>query len=315
MTTAGPQRVAQEPPPTAKPATGPGAAVGAPPGFLTEDRQRDDEQPAAQVPSVEPFGGDVSGKAPAPVVNLLGPIQISPCIEAVTSKKVLELASFLASHRDRPYSADELCTVLWLPESDRGGLKTVRNYVSRLRRSIGAEYFPQGGDGGYALSPEVRTDIGLFNGLVEAARSSSPDEARELLRRALELVRGEPFGKIGESWVSDERLVEPIELAILRAARQLVRISLETGDIETAFFAADRGLLVSNDYGLCEDLLRVAAATSDGRTLDRAWARVCRLIGEEPHLMALAAELRGALRQAPARTRIGQTTDEQARLQ
>jgi hypothetical protein len=95
--------------------------------------------------------------------------------------------------------------------------------------------------------------------------------------------------------VREERLAEPIELVIVAAARELASKSLEAGDIEAAWFAVDRGLLVSRDTGLCEDLLRVAAATRDPDAFDKAWKPFVRMVDKLPELVAPARELRRQL--------------------
>jgi hypothetical protein len=280
----------------------PGPAVGGRDGTVqTGNDESGVTNPPARSDSTDAPGAgsawpDSDDSETAPVVYLLGPIEIWPCLESPTRKKVVELCCYLACHTGRRYTAEQLSAVLWPPEiSDRGRPKSARTYASMLRQAIGSEHFPEGGDAGYALSPSVTTDAARFAELVKASRSAPPSEARERLRRALGLVRGEPFGGTDYTWVSDERLVEPIEIAIVAAARELVARSLEAGDVETAWFAVDRGLLVSRATGLCEDLLRTAAATGDRARFDRAWKRVERMVSSDPDLVALRDELRRGL--------------------
>jgi hypothetical protein len=252
---------------------------------------------ATTVADVEPARSAVDESGSVPVISFLGPIQISGCRNHLTKKKVLEMALYLATHRDRRYSAEQLASVLWSPDvTERGRPKSVRTYASELRRAMGVENFPEADTNGYGLSPSVTTDWTRFSELVSSSRSAPEGEKRDGLRSALALVRGEPFGGTDYIWVSDERLVEPIELAVVAAARELVAMCLEAGDIETAWLGVDRGLLVSRDSGLFEDLLRVAAATRDPVAFEKAWKRVVRMIGELPDLVALHEELRQGLR-------------------
>jgi hypothetical protein len=57
---------------------------------------------------------------------------------------------------------------------------------------VGAEHFPEADGSGYALSSSVTTDFARLGELVKRSRSAPPNEARQLLRQALSLVRGEP---------------------------------------------------------------------------------------------------------------------------
>jgi hypothetical protein len=159
---------------------------------------------------------------------------------------------------------------------------------------MGVQFFPEADERGYGFAPSVTTDVARFQELVNAAASVSGIEEREMLRMALGLVQGEPFGGTDYSWVSDERLVESIEIAVVAAARTLTSRSLEAGDVETAFFAVDRGLLVSRARGLCEDLLTAAAATGHRSTLDQAWKRVKRMTDNDPDLAAFHEYLCGS---------------------
>jgi DNA-binding SARP family transcriptional activator len=116
-----------------------------------------------------------------------------PCRERPTKKKVFELLCYLACHPGKRFTAAELTTVLWPPElGDTGRRKSVQNCASLLRKAVGAEHFPEADGSGYALSSSVTTDFARLGELVKRSRSAPPNEARQLLRQALSLVRGEP---------------------------------------------------------------------------------------------------------------------------
>jgi len=272
----------------------------------TEASDGDDSPETTAVAGPAPAGSTVgiqvlpSELAEAPVISLFGVVQISGCRVRPTRARVVELACYLACHPGRRFTADQLSCVLWPPDvTDRGRGTSVRHYAWLLRKSMGTQFFPEADYGGYGLAPSVTTDVARFYELVRASESVTGNAARELLRSALGLVQGEPFAGTDYSWVSDERLAEPIEIAVVAAARSLVAKSLAAADAETALFAVDRGLLLSRDPGLCEDLLRAAAATESRSIFDKAWNRLKRMTDSDADLAALHDKLLACLRDRP----------------
>ena len=67
-----------------------------------------------------------------------------------------------------------------------------------------------------------------------------------LLRRALELVRGEPFSGALSSqffeWVASEHLDFMMSGKLVDVAQELAELAFETGDSSTVLWAVDKGL-------------------------------------------------------------------------
>jgi hypothetical protein len=144
-------------------------------------------------------------------VNVLGSLQIEPSTKGA-SDPIRSILAYLALHDDRPQSADEIQNALW-PESMRVSSvaqKTFLNYVSRARQTVGIQFLPEAnGRPGYELV-QTSSDWREFRALMSRASSSTKEQAIELRRSALELVRGVPFE--GESstffeWAVNQKYV------------------------------------------------------------------------------------------------------------
>lgn len=106
---------------------------------------------------------------------------------------MVELAAYLACHQERPRSAEEIHSAVWpLSEAKADvSLDTVRQPLSRLRRSLGESHLPDAArTGGHWLASTVSSDRFRFQALAEAARRVEGDEAIGIWREVLGLVRG-----------------------------------------------------------------------------------------------------------------------------
>jgi DNA-binding SARP family transcriptional activator len=234
------------------------------------------------------------GTGAALEVNVLGPLEVVGWLKVPTRKVLTELACYLALHPGRPLTGDELRAALWGRE-DAGAeasAKSLRTYMSELRRSLAPGLVPSG-RGGYGFSGDVTTDWGRFCDLVRRAEQEPIDEAM-LLRSALELVRGQPFAGVDYQWVYAEFLVSQMEVAITSAARRLAEIATAQGDHGTALFALRRGLLACPfDFALWEGALRASAELGPDE-LSRTWRDASAALGADADELAqLVAELQG----------------------
>jgi hypothetical protein len=237
--------------------------------------------------------GAPGGTGEQVVVRVLGPVEIEGWREAPKRRIVSELACYLALHSARPVSGEVLRAALW-PEADsEASAKSLRNYMSELRRSLGSEHVPLARGTGYSVSLSVHCDWAQFAQLVKSIQLIGSDEAA-LLKAALSLVRGRPFTGVTYNWAFSELLVSEMEVAVSEAARRLAALSMESGDPATAAFAARRGLLVSPfDVTLWETALRASAAVS-GEELARTWRDARATLGDD------AAELTEVARRLEA---------------
>jgi hypothetical protein len=223
-----------------------------------------------------------------PAVLLIGPVQVVGWTVEPDRKVVVELAAYLACHQDRPRSAEEIQAALWPLAGTRAevSLDTVRQHLSRVRRALGEDHFPDATKaGGYRLEGTVSSDWFRFQALAEAARRTGDDRAVSLWRDALALVRGAPFagaaaGTFGWAW--DELLVATMEAAVGDVAHRMAERCLATDQAQWADWAVRRGLLaVPTDETLLGDRLVAALAIGGRSGLDRAWRDVKSLLGEQ----------------------------------
>ncbi|HET9733499.1 MAG TPA: hypothetical protein VFP54_12570 [Acidimicrobiales bacterium] len=172
-------------------------------------------------------------------VGVLGPVEVQGWAKPPGRRKLTELVTYLATH-DRPVPTETLRCALW-PLDDDGGevaYATFKQAISRARAALGeddtgAKHLPEAEGGTYRVGASVRSDWGDFRLLTEAASSVPSGEAIELLRQALDLVRGAPFTDAppgSYSWAWSEQLVSDIEVAVTDTAEKLALLALDAGD-------------------------------------------------------------------------------------
>ena len=136
--------------------------------------------------------------------------------------------------------------------------KTMRTYLSLLRKAIGADYLPSGGGGGYRLSWLVTSD---WEGFQPAEREENDLNTRLY---ALDLIRGRPFEGVPSGtygWVFSELWISQMETAIASVALSLGNECLDSGLANKAERAVRQGLLAAPfDLSLWRLRLRVASA-------------------------------------------------------
>jgi len=143
------------------------------------------------------------------------------------------LLALLLIERDHFISADRLADKLWNGKTPAGAQKSLRSYVTRLRRTLGGDVPIAGTTEGYALEiPREQVDALRFEAMIrageEALARGAAVRAHERFQEALALWRGRPFGELG-----DEGLlrVEADRLEELRlfAAERCLEAELQLG--------------------------------------------------------------------------------------
>ena len=206
---------------------------------------------AAPVTALEPTGIEV---------RVLGPVEVIGWSHRPDRAVVTELACYLALHRDRVIPGDELRVALWPDAAREASAKSLRTYMSLLRKALGPENVPVGSGSGDRVGDGVSTDWLRFRELTGEGATAGQ------LREALELVRGRPFAGVPSTsfgWVFSELLVSEIEVGVIDAARRLAEELSGNGDLTGASWAVRLGLLaVPTDYGLWELRLAIAGRQS-----------------------------------------------------
>ena len=234
-------------------------------------------------------------------VGVLGAIAVTGVTAAdeERAEQLTELVTYLAMNPQGVHP-NVLAGVLW----PRGVTSDVSNAaVERARTWLGDDvqghpYLLQAADGRLSLSEAVVCDWDAVRSLFLRARTASSrrDEV-ELLRRGLQLIRGESFTGAPEgrySWVAQNDLERTIRRVVVSSAHRLVELLGGDDDPGGAAGAAEAGLRVDPaNQLLWRDLLRARHA-SDGvagvrRTLD-AMGPPLGTIPLEPETEALVTE-------------------------
>jgi hypothetical protein len=213
----------------------------------------------------------------APEILILGSVEARGWRSPPERAVVVELATYLALHRKRPVSGESLRSALRPDGSKEQSAKTLRTYLSMLRRALGQEALPSRPAGGYHLADWVTTDWARF---VELSRSEDVDDALE----ALSLIRGRPFEGVPSgtyTWAFSEFLVSEMEVAIASVTTRVVDELVESSDLERALSAVRQGLrAVAGDFGLWE--LYLSMATQAGpAALSRARSEARAALGDD----------------------------------
>ena len=153
-------------------------------------------------------------------VLILGPIEarVNGELADLGGPKQRRLLAALAVDPGAVVSADRLARRVWTdgeqPEDPR---RTLRTYLTRLRRALGGDSVVGDGEGWRLNLDEITVDCLELDALVQRAAAPELDSHGRLavFDRALDLFRGAPYGDLAsEDWV----IAEAERLTELRAA-------------------------------------------------------------------------------------------------
>ena len=144
--------------------------------------------------------------------------------DADLRRKCIEMLSYLAVHPDYGVSGDRLRARVLGSRGLDASVRTLNNTASALRRSLGGDAFgprlPPVGPNGLYRTRSVTSDVTEFLALVERARTCESTQQRDLLFRAVSLVKGEPLTAEprGYEWFLAEghyaRVLRALEFAV-----------------------------------------------------------------------------------------------------
>jgi DNA-binding SARP family transcriptional activator len=135
--------------------------------------------------------------------RILGPLEVvddtGRPVELPAAKERAVLSLLLLSP-NRAVDVDRLADELWIGDPPPTARTTLRAYVSRLRKALGAAERIETVAGGYRLLVAAgETDVEQFEGLVADASAAAPDSAARLLTTALSLWRGPAFDEVADT--------------------------------------------------------------------------------------------------------------------
>jgi hypothetical protein len=215
-------------------------------------------------------------------VRVLGPVEVVGWQSTPDRPVINELACYLALHRDRPASGVAIRAALRPDGEGKHSAKTLRSYLSLLRKALGPDLMPAGTGAGYRLSSDVHCDWERFSVL----SSEGPDS--DSLFEALALIRGQPFQGVVSGtyvWVFTEFLISDMEFAIAEVAVRAADAALEAGELDRAVWALRQGLSgAGSDIGLWKRYLEVSRDVSNA-AVTRARQEALAALGSDAETM------------------------------
>jgi DNA-binding SARP family transcriptional activator len=162
--------------------------------------------------------------------RVLGPLEVvdDGRLVPLDRRRMRALLAFLLLHANELVSADRLIDEVWGPEPPKTAGASLQNYVSRLRKAIGADAVVSQPPGYVLRVDPERFDLARFERLTAEARGAEARERAEKLRVALALWRGPALDDLAfEPFARDE--VGRLEEARLAALEDCIDAELEVG--------------------------------------------------------------------------------------
>lgn len=184
--------------------------------------------------------------------RVLGPVEVMHegrrlAIGGYRQRLVLGL---LVCHANTIQGTDWLVDAVWADQAPRTARRTLQVYLVRLRRLLGPDAI-EGTPGGYALRADPdAVDWMRFERLARQGESllgSRPTEAATILREALSLWRGSPYGELADT-PALQLEVRRLQESRLAVVERRVEADLQSGGVP--------GLLPELDELVAENPLR-----------------------------------------------------------
>ncbi|HET7489300.1 MAG TPA: LysM peptidoglycan-binding domain-containing protein [Acidimicrobiales bacterium] len=200
------------------------------------------------------------------LVRLLGDIEVVGGTRRLRPQETAVVA-YIALYG--PVGADQVEDAVWsFPTASRR--KRLANTISACRGALGNGVLPSAdGQGRYKTSSDLLTDLELFRRRLAYAAGQRPEAAVATLRGALELVTGKVFSYRGGErssfvWVDVDNWEATWGLTVTEAAEDLVGRCRDLGDLDTAVWAARRGLAACPTHRrLTDALIDILVARGD----------------------------------------------------
>src|SRR6266511_847251 len=127
--------------------------------------------------------------------RLLGSLEVEQGAKAVEigGQKQRAVLAILALNAGRVVSTDRLVDLLWGEQPPKTAVTSLQNFISQLRKALGANLVLTKSPGYLLNVPADEVDVNRFERLLGEARSLEPESRGRKLREALELCRGDPL--------------------------------------------------------------------------------------------------------------------------
>jgi len=162
--------------------------------------------------------------------RLLGPLDVRDGAASVPvgGQKQRAVLALLLLDAQRVVSTDRLITALWGETPPRTATTSLQNFVSQLRKQVGAEVLETKAPGYVARVESDQLDLARFRALVDSAAGRQEERRSDILREALALWRGPPLADFQyEAWAQPE--IARLEEERLSALEHRIAADLEAG--------------------------------------------------------------------------------------
>ncbi len=192
------------------------------------------------------------------------------------------LLAYLVMRAGEPVGIDRLIETVWGDRAPDGAIRSVRTYVSNLRRLFGSAVDVRGEQGTYRLElRSVETDVDLFRQAVrQADEVFDPIAGSAILQAALDLWRGPFLADVDRPWVQEESSI--LEWERRQATVAWADATIAGGQPAQVISVIERSVSDAPlDEQLCELLIR--ALYGSGRQADAlaAYRRLRNKLAEE----------------------------------
>jgi DNA-binding SARP family transcriptional activator len=166
-----------------------------------------------------------------PDFRILGPLEVvdetGPLL--LGGQKQRSVLALLLLDAPRPVSTDRLIDSLWGENPPRTAATSLQNFISQLRKAVGADVLVTKPPGYALLIRPEQLDLERFRQIVADARAEAdPDRRGQMLRRALELWRGPPLADV-EFQAFAQPDIARLEEEQLAALEERIDADLEAG--------------------------------------------------------------------------------------
>src|SRR3954449_2869713 len=158
-------------------------------------------------------------KRHVPDFRILGPLEVSDetgplLLGGLKQRAVLAM---LLLEPGRIVSIDRLIDALWGEEPPRTSTTSLQNFISQLRKTLGAEVLETKAPGYRLRIRPGELDLDRFRVTVESARGADPQTRAEKLRHALALWRGPALADLAYEAFAEPHVayLEELRLATL----------------------------------------------------------------------------------------------------
>ncbi len=236
---------------------------------------------------------------------MLGPFEVETCTGPVElSPRLRTLVALLVERRGKSVTSETLIDELWGEATIPTAAKTLQGYVTRLRKSLGADAILSR-HGSYAMpTPGLRFDAAVFELAVAELQVEAESAQQVVIAQRIEAMwRGSPYEDVGRAPVLEQAVRRLNET---RHRLLTIRMAAQT-TVDPYAAVADLEMMVSADP-IREEMwvLLVSALHRTGRRADAlaATSRARRVLAVE-----LGVEPGAALRRIEALVLSGELAD------